>query len=168
LVGIAIEANTDFDGQKSSARFSASWSLAVIRNTSLDLIRQVHLRADLKAVGDNPLPYSGHIQGMAEILFQRQEDADLLDQSAAWNAVSPLVGFVRTHLDGITAIGPHPRLLIGPVNIQKLLSGAAKFDGAGEHVALFPDDISAGAVDVHESFSAGTKRKIGKKKPSGL
>ncbi|MES2682638.1 MAG: hypothetical protein V4650_03900 [Pseudomonadota bacterium] len=144
LVSIAVEANPTYNGNNSTAQWGGKWALTVHRPDHDSKARQVHLRFEVTAGDDlKLLPYSGHLQAAAEITFDRAEDAALLDQAAAWNATGPLVGFIRSHLDAITAVGPYARMILGGITQSQLVVAGQLTDASGNLSPLYPQSSEA-------------------------
>jgi hypothetical protein len=144
LEEVSLKANADFDPDKGEGGFGVGFGFCVMRTKENPLRRQVHLRLGVLMLEDSDLtPYSGDIQVFTQVTVDRDVGAAEIDLAVAWAAVSALVGSVRTHLDALTAIGPHPRLNLSPVNAERVLREASVVGVDGKAIYRLVDGPKA-------------------------
>lgn len=128
------------------AAFKQSINIApnMMRAPSDPLRRQLRIRLDLKSDDKADLaPYLGHISGVCEIVFSTAPSSpETGDRIAAWSHVGILLGFLRTNLQQITAVGPYPRVLLGAASTADVLRNATVFASPGSPgFQMYPEEF---------------------------
>lgn len=154
LVSVLLEVNPRWDAINPShvgAPCGIRHSLQVLRSTEHDNRRQVQFLIELveSEKAQSPNSYLGRFIEVVDVEFPDKAELTpaVQDQAAAWFTANILIGSARAHLDLMTALGPHPRVTLAPVNQRELIGRArVSLTDGDQTVPMFDEERASKAT----------------------
>lgn len=168
LAEVEIKANPRYDfSVKPAPVTQVQYQLQVMRHSQMGgLSRQVQLTCSLgPADPAAQVKYLGKLTTLADIEFDPSGTLtdEERDERAVWIGASQLIGANRGHIQAITGVAAYGALLVGPVDVTKLVASSWVVEASGAKPRrLFPDRADAAAPPP----PASTKRARKPRSPS--